>query len=129
MYVRTTSKKKTRKSVKAGTYTALVKDVYFDEEYVGDGAFKIVYELIDAEGNKQKFDELFYDNENPRRNDLLDYLEENKIRHDNLSDFIGCTEEVVIKKLVRDNTAFPSIVERNFISHPDEGDTDAMATK
>lgn len=126
MFVRTPSHKTRKKTVKPGKYTSVVKDVFADDSYAGEGAFKIIYEFTDATGNKYPFSEIYYDNENDRRNDLLEYLEEQGISYDDLSAFIGCKEEVVIKKVVRGDSAYNNIVERNFVMTVNEVDTDEV---
>ncbi len=127
-----TRKEKTTKSrtaIRPGTYEAIVTACGYDDSYAGDGAFSVTYELTSGNGKKIKHSEVFFDNDyNDRTWAFKEHLYNLGITVENLDDFVGCKERIIVKKIVRNNRALPGIVEREFISFP-EGDTDGLAAE
>ena len=121
--------KNTRKAkpyLKPGIYDAECISIGMHPDYADDAAILVEYALTDETGRLFDFREVFYNNSyNERSGDFFDYLEKNKISLDNVEKFIGCTERVTLKKLVRSNRSMLSIVAREFVAHA-AGDDSAI---
>lgn len=129
MAARKEKTKKTRTIIKPGIYEATVTACGYDDSYAGDGAIRVAYELIGSNGKTFNHSEVFFDNDyNDRTWEFKEHLYDIGITEDNLEDFVGCKERIVVKKIVRNNRALPGIVEREFISFPD-GDESGLATE
>ena len=108
---------------KSGIYNAECVSIGMHPDYADESAILVKYVLTDENGKIFDFSEVFYNNSfNKRSCEFFDYLEENDIPLDNVDNFIGCTERVTMKKLVRSNKSMLSIVAREFVAHA-AGDT------
>lgn len=107
-----------------GSFDSLTADVCVPEGY--DNAVDISYRLTDAKGNTFDMVERFYTREHSseREKQFFRYLEEHGINVykdiNNLNDFIGCREKVLLKYQARgrQGRVFLNIVEREFVSAP-----------
>lgn len=108
--------------VKAGTYKCNVRTAEFDEEYNDGDAVRYTYDLTDENGRKFEFSEIFWMTDNDRTLAMDKYLEDSGV--ETWFDFAGCQEEVIIKKSVQGYGRL-TIVDRKFITHPEEVNEDA----
>lgn len=117
-----TEKNSRKKTLKPGIYTSKVVSIGYDEEYDGEDAIRVKYELTDEKGSTHTFTEIFWNTgRNERTSEFFDYLEQLGISEDNLQEFKDCRERVTIKKKVSCNVARLSIVEREFLDAGDDG--------
>ena len=115
-------KEKSRKQkLPTGVYTATVKEIDFDPDYMNEEAFFIRYELVDENGVEYQHRELFFNTEdNKRTAELFEYLENNGISLDEIKYFEGCREKLTFKKTVKNNRSQLVIACREFLGHPEE---------
>lgn len=116
MFVISSTKKNRDYGPPVGRYTAESKEIAYAEEYADGEAFRVNYTLIDEDGQKFDYTELFhYTDKNERTRQYFEYLEENGVdyREDGLPEVVGLREEVVLKKRV--GYSRPVIVERTFV--------------
>lgn len=129
MFIRKKAGISKTKYVSPGVYTAKVLSIGFDDEYEGNGAIKVEYLLTDENGSVFSFSEYFYNVDGNERTDaFFNHLGEIGIDEEEFERYQGCTEIVTIKKIVKTYSAKPGIVSREFVSFPDEVDTDEVAT-
>ena len=104
-----------------GTHNSIVADIFFDPDYADDSAIRVNYHVTTDEGEEFNYSELFFNiADNDRTKAFCDYLADNGIEIQNLSAFRGCHERITIKKRVDyHNTAHPSIIDREFVAHPE----------
>ena len=108
---------KARKNyLRPGTYHSEVLYADWSDAYVAKAAFEIKYRLTDAAGAEFTYGEVFFAKGNNRTDEFLDYLLANGLEE--ISEFVGCTEELVLKKDVRDNKARLRITERKLLGYP-----------
>ena len=106
--------------ISPGTYRSVITyaDEASSEKYAEGTAIELRYTLTDSSGNSFSHQEIFFlSNGNSRTARFLDYLEENNILPENLTELVGCQEEVIIRK----NGSLPSIVDRKYLGRDDEG--------
>ena len=117
--------------VPVGKHKAKFTVFTFHPDYAYDEVILARYILTDDEGNKHRYEENFYnDDQNDRTVQFFDYCDDNGIpRLENgLPDLVGKCEEVVLKKRV--GYKKPVIVERNFIdTDVCEGDADGLPSQ
>ena len=100
--------------LRPGTYRSTVTAVEPAEEYCEGKAIKIAYQLTDKSGNTHAYSEVFFVGNRYERTRLFcEYLHDNGIPVDNLDEFVGCTEELVLKKSTRGK--FLTIESRQFM--------------
>lgn len=103
-----------------GEYMAEVTDIRFPDGYVEGEAFEVVYSVT-TKNAKKVFSEIFFNNAyNARTNEFFDYLVKNNISLKDVTEFIGCREQLTFKKHVSGNRSMISIVKRKFIGHSTE---------
>ena len=100
--------------LRPGTYRSTVTAVEYAEEYCEGKAIKISYALTDKNSKNFSFSEIFYiGTRYERTRAFCEYLEENGIPADNPDEFVGCTEELVLKRSTRGK--FLTIESRRFL--------------
>ena len=108
-----------KSTLRVGTYKAQVTTVEWADDYGTGKAFRVKYSLLSENGEKHDYSELFYnDPRNKRSAAFFDYLEANGIPLDAIDEFVGCREEIVLKKSTRGR--FLTIDERTFLGGPNE---------
>lgn len=106
---------KKKNLIPSGEYTSVVVSVEWNDEYDVEEVLDVVYEVTDATGKTYQLKERFYnDDYNDRTAEFDEYLKSNGIRR--YDDFIGCTEEILVKKKLVHHSPMSSIVERKMIS-------------
>lgn len=91
--------KKSATNIPVGTYSSVVTSVAYAADYVKGKAIEVQYSLTAADGSVFKYKEIFHNNrKNPRTDEFFRYLESLGISLDQLEDFVGTTEELVLKK-------------------------------
>lgn len=108
-----------KSGLRTGKYSSRALSVEWAEEYCTGKAIRISYELTSESGAKHDFSEVFYnDPRNERTSEFFDYLEENGVSLDAIDEFVGCKEELVLKRSTKGR--FLTIDQRTFIGGPDE---------
>ena len=93
--------KKREKKLPVGTYLSVVTHVGFSEKHVTETALEIRYELTAADGSKYPYREIFEnDDRNPRTAAFFDKLESYGISLEDLGEFEGFQETLVLKQQV-----------------------------
>lgn len=93
--------KKREKKLPIGTYQSVVIHVGFSEKHLAETALEIRYELTAADGSKYAYREIFEnDDRNPRTAAFFDKLEEYGIPLDDVTQFEGFEENLVLKQQV-----------------------------
>ena len=100
--------------LRPGTYKSIVTAVEPAEEYCEGKAVKISYTLSDKSGKTFGYSEVFFVGAHyERTRAFCEYLQDNDVPVDNLDAFIGCTEELVLKRSTRGK--FLTIESRRFV--------------
>ena len=102
--------------LRPGTYRSEVLYADWSDSYVDKAAFEIKYRLTDAAGTEFAYGEVFFAKGNSRTDEFVAYLLANGLEE--ISEFVGCSEQLVLKKDVRDNKARLRITERKFLGYP-----------
>lgn len=111
--------KTTQKKLRIGTYRSKVTSVVYSEKHVAGSAIVIHYKLTAGNGDVFDYSEYFYlDGRNPRSQVFFAYLEESGIDPDDLGQFEGCAEELVLKKST--NSRFLTIESRRFLGKAED---------
>lgn len=106
--------------LRVGTYKSKVMKVLDHPDYRDGDAVKIIMKLEDQNGNLFDYEETFIIRGNNNRTEQMgNYLAENGIEY--WDDFVGCCEEVVLRKAARNFKIFLTIDERRFLSGPEVG--------
>ena len=120
-------KSSVKKKLGVGEYISVVRDIRFRDDFKGNDAFIVSYELEDAKGIHYPFYETFYNKvSNERTRSFFEYLQSNGISLDECDKFVGCRERITLKKHLKNNVAFLTIVDREFICAA-EGKIDVVA--
>lgn len=106
---------KKKKTLSTGFHFSRVDDVYWSKGFIEGQAIEIKYTITDTDGTEHEFKETFYnDDSNERTNEFFEYLKQHGI--DDINEFVGCTEEVDIRKNATNRGVFKTIYRRKFIS-------------
>ena len=93
--------KKREKKLPVGIYQSIVTSVGFSEKHLAGTALEIKYELTATDGSKYAYREIFEnDDRNPRTAAFFDKLEEYCISLDDVGQFEGFEETLVLKQQV-----------------------------
>ena len=93
--------KKYEKKLPVGTYMSVVTSVGFSEKHLAETALEIKYELTATDGSKYSYREIFEnDDRNPRTAAFFDKLEEYGFSLDDVTQFEGFEEILVLKQQV-----------------------------
>ena len=87
------------KALVPGIYRSVVLSVAYAADYVHESALEIKYELTAADGSTHPYREIFFnDSSIPRTRAFLEYLDSLGVPMNELEQFVGFEEELVIKK-------------------------------
>ena len=104
--------------VSPGTYSSIVTNAEWDQEYVEGTAFRVEYSLTDSVGNTYEYSEIFFNTErNQRTANFLAYLCDHGISTEDISGLVGVKEELDIRKAPRQGRSLLTIVEREFVAN------------
>ena len=93
--------KKYEKKLPVGTYVSVVTSVGFSEKHLAETALEIKYELTATDGRKYPYREIFEnDDRNPRTAAFFDKIESYGISLEDLGEFEGFQETLVLKQQV-----------------------------
>ena len=104
--------------VSPGTYSSIVTNAEWDQEYVEGTAFRVEYSLTDSVGNTYEYSEIFFNTaRNRRTEEFLEYMQNNGISLDDIGNLVGVKEQLVIKKAPRQGRSLLTITAREFVEN------------
>lgn len=108
-----------QKLIPAGIYQSVVTKVQWREDYVKDTVFEVFYDLTSKDGKCYTHSELFENTKkNKRTREFIEYLEDHEIFY--AEDFVGCREELDIRKAMKRGKTYSSICDRVFLGRQED---------